>query len=671
VKVKALPLPRNGKTCLGFGTVSPVDCRSRKYSRGRRKMKKQLVVLGMCLLLTGFSAEKVRAEKEKETRSYPLGTIIVTATKTETSVTEVGSSTTVITGEDIQKSQKRTVLEVLRDVPGVTVMQNSTFGGTTAVYLRGAKPGQTLVLIDGVEVNDPMSTDRSFDFAHLTTDNIERIEIVRGPQSALYGSDAMAGVINIITKKGEGKTKVVGYMEGGSYRTFREHLGLSGGADRFHYSVAATRLDSEGVNKCSAGDEKDGYGNTVFSGKLGYKPFEGGEIAWVIRYTDAWTAIDDGAYDDDPNSTAWWKDLATKLSFDQKINDRWSHTFSASYHWVKRDYRDEKDHLDKTEDQESWYRGDSRKIEWQHVVRFAPWSLFTGGLEYRQEIGSSYYRSNNYISRIEDKSAGNKSLYLQNQFKFRDSLFITPGLRFDDYDGFGLQTTYRLTGAYLLAKTGTRFKANWGTGFKAPSLYQLYSSYGNPDLKPEESQSYDLGLEQFLGGGKLFLDLIYFYNDFKNMIDWDTLTFKYKNIGRAMTRGWEFAAKFLPSKTLTVSAGFTRLETEDKDTGQELLRRPDLQANLSLEWKFLEKADVHLGLTYVGERRDVVYDASYNRVLITSDAYTTGRLAASYWVAPHFQVFFRVENLFDKTYQDIHGFTMPGRSYYAGLKGSF
>lgn len=613
-----------------------------------------------------MTAEDVTAKEE-----YTLGAVVVTATKTETPITEVGTSVSVITAEEIQKAQKRTILEVLRDIPGVAVMQNSTFGGTTAVYLRGAKPGQTLVLIDGIEVNDPMTTDRSFDFAHLTTDNIERIEVVRGPQSALYGSDALAGVINIITKKGEGKTKVVGYLEGGSYRTFREHLSLSGGQDRFHYSAAVSRLDSQGVNKCSAGEEKDGYGNTVLSAKVGFKPLNNGELTWVARYTDAWTAIDDGAFDDDPNYTAWWKDFSTKLSFDHQGHRLWKHIFSLSYHQVKRDYRDEKDHLDKTEDQESWYRGESWKAEWQHVLKAASWSTFTGGLEYRKETGSSMYRSKTYLYRIDDKSASNKGLYLQNQFNLQERLFITPSLRWDDYEGFGLQTTYRMTAAYLFARTGTRFKANWGTGFKAPSLYQRYSSYGNPDLKPEESQSVDLGVEQIVGQGKFKVDLIYFHNDFKNMVEWDNLSLKYKNIGRAMTRGWEGTAQFAPHKTLTLSAGLTLLKTEDKETGQELLRRPREQANFAVDWRFLDKGDLNFGLTYVGSRKDIVYDASYNSVIITNEAYLTGRLAVSYAFGKGFQYFFRIENLFDKTYQDIHGFTMPGRSYYVGLKGSF
>lgn len=632
-------------------------------------MKSKVVIFIVLMLLSVSS--RSWAEEGMDTKKYNLGNVIVSATKTETYQAEIGSSTTVITAEDIKKSQKRTVQDVLRDVPGVTVMQTSAFGGTTSVYLRSAKPGQTLVIVDGVEVNDPMSTDRSFDFAHLTTDNIERIEIVRGPQSTLYGSDAMSGVISIITKKGEGKLAPSGYFEGGSFSTFRENLGLSGSVDKFNYSLSASHLDSDGINKASNGFENDGYRDTVVSSKLGYKLFENSELSLVTRFTDAKTSIDDGAYDDDPNNTAWWRDFSSKVAFDQSINFWWSHNLSFAYHDVRRKYRDEKDDTDKTEDLQSWYKGDNKAIEWQHNFSPVTWSVLTGGFEYEQERGSSYYRSKTSITKVDRKSIDNTAFYLQNQVKLWDKLFITPGLRVDDHELFGAQTTYKISTAYLIPQTGTRLKGNWGTGFKAPSLYQLYSNYGDPNLKPDESKSYDFGFEQSFFKDKLSFDLTYFHNDFRNMVDWDSLTSKYKNVGRAMTKGFEFGTKFLSFENLTIGAGFTYTDTEDKDTGIELLRRPKRQANLSVDWKFIEKANFNLGVTYVGSRKDAVFDASSNKVIITDKPYTTVRLALSYDITKNFQVFGRVENMFDKKYQDVHGYAMPERAFYGGIKASF
>jgi vitamin B12 transporter len=251
---------------------------------------------------------------------YDLGNVIVSATKTETYQAEIGSSTTVITSEDIKKKGKREVLSVLRDVPGLAVSQNGTNGGTTSVFLRGAGSGHTLVMIDGVEVNDPIASGRSFDFTNLLTDNIERIEIVRGPQSTLYGSDAMAGVINIITKKGTGKPQVEASFEGGSHNTFMEYVGFSGTAnDKFNYSLSATRLDSGGLSKSYKGAEKDPYHNSSFSTKLGYKILDNTELSLSAIYTNARTGLDGGGNTDVENYTAWSKDLSSRFAVDQSL----------------------------------------------------------------------------------------------------------------------------------------------------------------------------------------------------------------------------------------------------------------------------------------------------------------------------------------------------------------
>ncbi|MCM8819934.1 MAG: TonB-dependent receptor plug domain-containing protein, partial [Candidatus Omnitrophica bacterium] len=254
-------------------------------------MKKKILFFFGILVV--FIIGNVLADQKK----YDLGKIIVTATKTLNYQAEVGSSTTVISEDEINRSGKKTVYEVLKGIAGVSVVQNSAFGGVTSIYLRGAKPAHALILVDGVEVNDPMSTDRSFDFAHLTVDNIERIEIVRGPQSTLYGSDAIAGVINIITKKGEGKPTLSGYFEAGSHNTFKENLVLAGNLDKLDYSVSVSRLDTDGINKVASGSEDDGYKNTVISSKIGYKIFDNSELSLVTRFTDAKTSLDDGSYD--------------------------------------------------------------------------------------------------------------------------------------------------------------------------------------------------------------------------------------------------------------------------------------------------------------------------------------------------------------------------------------
>ena len=602
--------------------------------------------------------------EEIDTAAYELEKIVITATKTEAYQTEIGSSTTVITSKDIKKTAKFTVEELLRDVPGVTVAQSGPFGGSTSIYLRGAKPGHTLVLIDGVEVNDPMKSDRSFDFAHLTTDNIERIEVVRGPQSTLYGSDAIGGVINIITKKGKGKPKWEISSEAGSHNTFKESANLSGSTKTLSYSLSASRLDSKGISKARDGAEKDGYKNTSVSSKIGYRFFDNAELNLAIRFTDAKTALDCGGYQDDPNYTAWWRDVAAKFAFDQKINSWWEHILSFSYNDVRRKNRNEKDNAS-TVDLQDWYKGDSKKFEWQNNFSIADWDTITCGFEYEKERGTSYYRSGTTVTKLDRKNVDNKGYYFQNQFQFWKVLFITPGLRIDNHELFGTETTYKLSSAYLLP-IGTRLKANWGTGFKAPSLYQLYyPSYGDPNLKPDESKSYDFGFEQSLWEGRFSFGSTYFYNDFKNMVDYDTTTSKYKNIGRAETEGIETEVSFKPLKDLTTSVNYTYLNTKDKDTGKKLTKRPQNRVGLNLNWAFLEKGNLNLGATYVGR----TWDNSANTLKVKP--YTKVDLSIYYDFTKIFQLSAKLENLLDRKYEEVRGYSTAGRSFYAGGKVTF
>jgi vitamin B12 transporter len=624
-------------------------------------MKSKILILSVVLVLTTWNLSWA----QEDIKEYELEKIIVTATKTESYQATVGTSCTVITAKDLEKTGKRTVQEVLRNVPGVSVMQNGAFGGSASVYLRGAKPGYTLVLIDGIEVNDPMSSDRSFNFAHLTTDNIERIEVVHGPQSTLYGSDALGGAINIITKKGKGKPKWEISSEAGSQNTFKENMGLSGSTEKLNYSISASRLDSGGISKAVGGCEKDGYENTSISSKIGYRVFGNSELNLVLRFTDTETDLDDGSYEDDPNRTDWWRNLATKLSFKQALNSWWDHNLSFSYNDVRRKERDEKDSIDTTEDNQSWFKGDNKKFEWQHNFSPLNWDTFTGGFEYEEERGSSYNRSGVTIKKVDRKTMDNTGFYFQNQFKLWEKLFITPGLRVDDHELFGRETTYKISTAYIISQTGTRLKGNWGTGFKAPSLYQLYHpSYGDPNLKPDESKSYDFGFEQSLLENKVSFGLTYFHNDFKNMIEWDSGTSKYRNIGRAETKGFEIGAKLLPIQDLTIGANFSYLDTKDKETGLELLRRPKRQVNLDINWRFLEKGNLNLDINYVGSCKAYGY--------ISQKDYATVNLFSSYDITDKFQIFGRIENLFDnRAYEEVRGYATPGRSFYAGCKVTF
>ncbi|UCB57242.1 MAG: TonB-dependent receptor [Candidatus Omnitrophota bacterium] len=628
-------------------------------------MKRKITILiGMLVLL---KANCIWAEeKTSSSAEYNLGEVLVSATKVKSHQAEVGSSSSVITAQDLEKSGKKSVGEVLRNVPGVSVMQSGAFGGTSSIYVRGSKPGHTLVMIDGVEVNDPISARGYFDFAHLTTNNIERIEIVRGAQSTLYGSKAIGGVVNIITKKGKGRPGWQFAFEGGSYNTFQETLSLSGSQNKLDYSLSVLRLDSEGISKTCDTSEDDEYENITFSNRLGYEVSESSKLDFVFRLTDAKYDYDGGAYQDDSDKVAWWRNIIGKAAFSQVLTSIWDHELSFSYAQTRRKYRDDPDFDDApgTGRTHNWYKSRIGKTEWQHNISALDWYTLTCGLEYEEERGFADGRVSS--NRLDRRAVDSKGCYLQNQFKWRESLFIIPGLRIDDHELFGTETTYKVSTSYIIPRIKTRLKGNWATGFKAPSLYQLFHPrYGNEALRPDESRSYDFGFEQGLLDDKLTFGLTYFHNDFKNMVEWDTNALIYNNIDNAQTKGFELEGSFRPIEDLTLGANYTYTKTKDKDTGRKLTERPENQVGLDLNWAFLEKGNVNLMAAYVGHR----WDNSANTRKVKP--YTKVDLSASYDLTETFQIFGRIDNLFDRNYQQIRGYATPGRSFYAGSKASF
>lgn len=619
---------------------------------GRRKMGKRIwILMGMMVLTVSRSIWA-----EGEVARFDLGEVVVTATRTEESIAYLASSVNVITGGEIERKGAKTVLEVLRDVPGLDVVQSGGPGGTTSVYLRGANVGHTLVMIDGVDVKDPTQMSGGFfDFAYLTTDNIERIEIIRGPQSTLYGSDAIGGVINIITKKGVGKPKFYALAEAGSYATYHESVGLSGSTQRTNYSFSASRTDSDGFSKVLNGQEDDGYENTTISTRFGFNVLDDSQIDFILRYTDAKTDMDDSSRDD-PNYLKKNNSLLLKLQLNQPLTNWWEHKLSLSSYKNERDFEDELEAGD-TWDSSSWYDGEKNNIDWQHNFFINPIATLTAGLEWEEDRGET--------NSLREKVVDNKGYYLQNRFNFLDKLLTTFGIRVDDHETFGSDTNYKLSCAYLIEKTMTKLKANWGTGFKAPSVYQLYSSYGDPALKAEEGEGYDLGIEQDFLGGKASAGLIYFHNSFQNLIEYDSSTSKYKNVGRARTEGMETEVSLNLIENLEMSLNYTYTDTENEKTEKELGRRPENKYNLSLNYQPGDRVRVNLSINYFGSR----WNNSANTEKL--DCYTKVDLSASYSWKPNFEVFGRVENLFDEDYEEVKGYAVPGISIYTGCKLTF
>ena len=631
-----------------------------------------LIVLFL-LLLTGLFTSPALAEEKTEEKAEGkailLPEIVVTATRTETPVREVASSVTVITGQDIEKKKEENVLDLLRDVPAVDVVRTGG-SGETSIYLRGAKSEHTLVLIDGIEVNDPASPGRSYDFAHLMTDNIERIEILRGPQSTLYGSDAIGGVINIITKKGQGKPRFSLVGEAGTYNTFSRQVGLSGGNEKIHYSLSGLRYDTDGFSAASekyGNTEDDGYKNTSLSAKVGLAPVSNLDLDLTIRSIHSRTDIDlgGGAGKDDPNYFTEHDQLFARTGLKLSLfNGLWEQKMGLSLSRHDQDYKDDKDADHPADFSRGSYKGGILKADWQHNINMDI-NTITAGFEYEEESARSDWYSENALwgtnqSAFDLKKAYQTAAYAEDQIKWADSLFASIGARLDHHDCFGNKFTYRLAPAYIFPSTGTKVKSTFGTGFKSPSLFQLYSSYGNENLEPETSQGWDIGFDQPLFNDRLVFGVTGFANWFKDMIDYDYNTWKYKNVSKARANGVEASVSIKPSDPLSMQVSYTYTSTRDESTGHDLLRRPKNKGGIDLDYAFSKKGDVHASLLYVGKR--------YDMGSVTLHDYTLVNLAASYDIDSHLELFGRIDNLFDRNYEEVNGYGTAGFSTFGGIK---
>lgn len=626
------------------------------------------------------------AEDEK-TQTIPLQhEVIVTATRIETPIKEIASSVTVITKQELEQSKKTTVIEALQEVLGLFVIQSGSVGGSASVILRGANSEHTLVMIDGVELNDPITPSRTCDLSHLTVEIIERIEILRGPQSTLYGSDAMAGVINIITKKGQGKPSFHLSSVGGSYKTFLGTAGITGSVEKIHYSLWATSFETQGISAANAllegNEEADGYKNLSLSARVGYQISDNIDFDFTSRSIRTKTDIDNfgGAFGDDPNNIQEYDSLFfTGQIRGLVLHNRWEQKLSLSSVNYNRENENPIDEGHPFDSDQSKFKSRLWKLDWQHNLFLHKANTLTFGFEHQAEQGESEYHSESiwgpFTNIFPLKKATNTGIYVQDQLRLADRLFLTGGLRFDSHSQVGHSITYRIAPAYFFQQTGTKVKATYGTGFKSPSLYQLYAPgtiwgpIGNGNLEPEETTSWDVGIEQTLWGGNVLVGATYFSSRFENLIEFDS-TEGFINIARASSAGAEILIQASPSDNLLLSASYTRTEAKDEDTNDNLLRRPKDKFTARLNLRFFKKGQIVLSLIHTGEREDTEWiEWIPTRVKMSSFNMFNG--AFSYDIFQDVQVFIRLENILDEEYEMIRGYGTPGFSAFGGFEIRF
>ncbi len=631
-------------------------------------------LLGAFAPLPASSAESTDAEpavdQEEKPASHQVGEVVATATRTETPVAQVASSVTVVTSEEIERRQLRLVTEVLRTVPGVDVRQNGGPGTTTSIFMRGGDSDHVLVLLDGVELNDPSSPNRAAILNDLTTEDIERIEVVRGPQSVLYGGDAMSGVIQIFTKRGGDKLKLTGSGEGGSYSTARGVVSASGDAKDVNFAASGSYWSTDGFSATSSGIENDAYRNGTASARAGWKPNEQFSLDGMFRYSDAQIEFDAFAseFDQHIDSEQILSRVAPRLSL---FDGRWVQSLSGQF---SRNVRDTKASPFFPFGAPSFHTeidGSLYSLDWQNELRVVEAHLVTLGLEQQWEQAE--------FATFDD-SRDNFAVYLQDQFTWGERLFGTAGFRYDNSSDFESELTYRFTAGVSVPEIHTIFRSSYGTGFKAPSLQELnpIAFGGTANLEPEKSKGVDAGFETSLCDGRCVTTATFFYNDVDDLIiavfDIVSSSFLNFNVDRSEAYGVETSVDVEIVESLRLAGNYTYTHTEAKgqpaafgvSDGTRLLRRPTHKASIDLIWDFLDKrAQLAANILYTGDRRDlspVTFGPAVAGDYVTLNL--TGRFKINEWLT----IYARADNLLDEDYEDVLGFGTAGVSGYAGIR---
>ncbi|WP_119307720.1 TonB-dependent receptor plug domain-containing protein [Cohaesibacter haloalkalitolerans] len=615
-----------------------------------------LVALGM---IGSVSATGAYAE------DLDLGEVVISAGLNPVDEEKVGRSYTVVTSQELESRHVNSVAEALRLVPGVSVGRSGSTGALTEVRIRGGESRHVLVLIDGIEASAIALG--AYDFSSLETVGIDRIEVLRGPQSALYGAHAMSGVINIITKKGErnSKPKFTVKQEVGTELSSLTSAEVRGGQERFDYAFSGAFHYTDGINTALTGSEKDANRNITLNGKVNADLTDDLKVDASLRYVDKNSDADayTTAPSDDPylyaNTQEFFGSLGLTHSlwdghFVQKARARYSSSTQRGL-----DYASWTNSYDK-------YGSDSDKLslDYQGTVFFDTPSLanakhsLTGAVSWQTESYTDPYSTD------PERKRDTTGLAFDYTGEFWDNLFLGAGARYDIFEDFKDTATYNVNAAYVFEGTGTRLHSSVGTGTAIPSYYQTYNAvYGNANLSPEKTFGWDAGIEQSLFNDRFKVDVTYFNQRLTDEIIFSSVTYKYANeTGVSKRQGVEISASAKLTDNLTVDASYTYTDSKTPSGAQES-RRPKHSGTLKLSQAFLDgKAHAFVDSSIFADRTDTY---------VALDDYILVNVGADYQINDKIQVYGRIQNLFDENYQEVAGYNTAGITGYVGLKADF
>ncbi len=604
--------------------------------------------------------------------------VVVTATRTETPAGQLGAAVTVITGEEIDTRRYPTVDEALRMVPGVEIRRSGSFGKTTSISIRGANPNQVQVLIDGVRVKS--TTTGQAELSDLSPELIERIEVIRGPQSTLYGADAIGGVVNIITRRGQGPPTAWTTQEVGNRDTLRSTAGIAGSREIFDYAFGLSHFESNGQFK------NDGVNQDSFNARFGVSLPGQTTVSLATRWNQTNTGLPIEFVGTpnpivptllDPNTRQESETWTVSLGVQSRPVSWWGTEFRLGRYWNKQAFIDPPDPFPCPPatfgppcDFPGTFESERREVEWLNHFHVGTWSTSTFGIEYRHETANVQGTSGF------DGLAETVSGLFQQQFRFFDRLFMSAGVRVEDNNVFGDSVTERGSLAYQIKEWGTRLRGGAGSGFRAPTFNDLFfPGFANESLLPEKSFSYDFGIDQSFWANRVRLGLTYFQNKYTNLIACCVVisTFPFVttgNIGRARSAGIEFTSEVDLLDNLTASVNYTYTDSEDLLTDRPLPREPRHRWNGRLAWEPLKRwllwTEVH-AVTRQFERNGDVYNSGHTRV----DLGTTVRVLERWGHVKYVDLTGRIQNLLDEGYAEVRGFPALGVTGIVGVRVTF
>ena len=608
--------------------------------------------------------------------------IVVTASRIAQPRLEAGSAIDVLSGNDIAVRQHSFMSDILRDLPGLAVNQTGPAGAFTQIRMRGTEANHTLVVIDGIEVGDPFNAGE-FEFAHLMATDVSRVEVLRGPQSALWGSDAIGGVINITT----GQEQQIdgpwtgGLAEAGSFGSARSSVraGTAGVWGAVRGSLAYT--DISGISASPTGPEKDGYDNLTAALHGVFDLNDSLSVTLSGRHVNATADEDTQDFDflsptqgfvidsdGQRKSKRWYGRAAADLSL---MGGQWTHRVSTGLTQSSND---------SFSGGTFTFGSEGRKwdIEYQTDYSFTSGESATHAVSALLEYEDLTYENFGAGGGPENQRQTGRqwSGALQYRLGVADQVFLGAAARFDDHQHFDNETTFRLTAAWAVPDTGFKVRSSYGTGVAQPSFFELFGFnpdffFGNPDLKPETSKGWDAGLDYSFADGRGMVSITYFDANLNNEIftDFAVFPFTVSNRGGKNTRdGLETSLRYSPLDGVQLAASYTYTDAKD-DTGARELRRPRHLGSVNATYRFMDdRAILDFGLNYNGTMRDSEFIFATPQTVVTLKDYVLGTIAASFDISDRVQLFGRIENLFHEDYQEVFGFAAPGAGVYAGVR---